>query len=235
MNLKPFFCFYGGKWRAAPRYPAPEGDLLIEPFAGAAGYAVRHHERQVVLYEADPVLAGVWDYLINVDPDEVRALPLDFGSVDDLLIPQEAKWLIGFWLNKGAAQPCKTPSAWMRLGTHVNSYWGATIRDRIANQVGAISHWKIHNASYEDAPDVSATWFVDPPYEKAGKHYRFRDIDYQALATWCRARRGLTIVCENSGATWLPFQDNHTAKSTPGARGKGYSREAVWIHGSEQR
>jgi hypothetical protein len=37
--LKPFFNYYGGKWRVARRYAPPEHDLIIEPFAGAAGYA----------------------------------------------------------------------------------------------------------------------------------------------------------------------------------------------------
>jgi hypothetical protein len=35
-NLKPFIRLYGGKYRAAPRYPKPLHDT---PFAGAAGYS----------------------------------------------------------------------------------------------------------------------------------------------------------------------------------------------------
>lgn len=30
-DLKPFFYFYGGKWRAAPKYPRPEHDFIVEP------------------------------------------------------------------------------------------------------------------------------------------------------------------------------------------------------------
>ena len=41
-RLRPFFCYYGGKWRAAPKYPPPEHDTIVEPFAGAAGYATRY-------------------------------------------------------------------------------------------------------------------------------------------------------------------------------------------------
>jgi hypothetical protein len=42
VNLKPFFCFYGGKWRVAPHYPAPEHTMVVEPFAGASGAGLLH-------------------------------------------------------------------------------------------------------------------------------------------------------------------------------------------------
>lgn len=34
MTLKPFWRYYGGKWRAAPSYPAPLHNTIVEPFAG---------------------------------------------------------------------------------------------------------------------------------------------------------------------------------------------------------
>lgn len=37
MNLRPFWRYYGGKFRAAPRYPKPTRSKLIEPFARSAG------------------------------------------------------------------------------------------------------------------------------------------------------------------------------------------------------
>lgn len=45
MILRPFFTYFGAKWRAAPHYPPPTHPTVIEPFAGAAGYALRHHTR----------------------------------------------------------------------------------------------------------------------------------------------------------------------------------------------
>jgi hypothetical protein len=107
--LAPFLSFYGSKYRMALRYPKPEHSLLVEPFAGAAGYAVRHaHPHlKVVLYDLDPVIAGVWDYLIRVTEREMRALPVDFKSTKDLpdWVPQEARWLMGFWITKWASPP----------------------------------------------------------------------------------------------------------------------------------
>lgn len=89
---------------------------------------------------------------------------------------------------------------------------------------------------YLTAPDVTATWFIDPPYKgEAGRLYRHHSIDYAALAGWCRSRRGQVIVCERQGASWLPFLPLTTVKATPGSRGKGTSAEVVWQHGPAQR
>jgi hypothetical protein len=230
--LSPFFGYYGGKWRSAPKhYPRPEYAALVEPFAGSAGYSLRYSDRKVILCEIDPILAGVWSYLIRVKPREILAIP-DVGpgsSVDDLRICQEARWLVGFWLNRGAPSPRKTPSRWMREGIRPGSFWGQRVRDTIARQVDAIRHWKVFNCSYTDCPTSrTATWFVDPPYVEAGKHYRFGSerIDYPELASWCRSRSGQVIVCENEGADWLPFWELGDVKTT---RAKRRSREVVWV------
>ena len=63
---------------------------------------------------------------------------------------------------------------------------------------------------------TEATWFIDPPYRVAGRHYRFGpdDIDYVSLGEWCRERPGLVIVCENAGADWLPFRPLDETKTT---------------------
>lgn len=73
--MRPFFCYYGGKWRAAPLYPQPEHGTIVEPFAGAAGYATRYPLNRVVLVEKDPILAGLWKYLTRVTARDIWALP----------------------------------------------------------------------------------------------------------------------------------------------------------------
>lgn len=233
-DLRPFFKFYGGKWRdAVKHYPAPTGRVIVEPFAGSAGFALRYHEKNVMLYDVDPVICGVWDYLIRVSSAEIRAIPdvpLD-GTVDDLKIPQEARWLVGFWLNTGSAAPRKSPSKWMRDGMTPGSFWGDRARERIARQVDAIRHWRVHHGSYaEIEPVLHATWFVDPPYQVAGKHYRFSSagIDFAHLGEWCRALPGQVIVCENEGADWLPFCKIADVKTTHPSR---RSSEVVWLSG----
>ena len=150
-------------------------------------------------------------------------------SIDELPIPQEAKWLIGFWVNAAASKPCKVPSAWMRSGKRPNCFWGPAIRSRIANQLIYIRHWSIICGDYRDAPDIEATWFVDPPYENMGKHYRCNDIDYVELAEWCRARRGQVMVCENDGATWLPFTPFIDCLAAPNKNGAKKSKGVLWM------
>jgi len=228
----PLFSFYGGKWRAGKRYPPPQHTTIIEPFAGSAGYSLRYPARRVVLVDRDPAVAGTWRWLLAATPAEILGLPdlCPGQTVDDLGLVQEARWFIGWWLNKGAASPCKTPSAWMRSGVRPNSYWGRAIRERVARDVQRIRHWQIIEGDYTDAPDVDATWFVDPPYVQAGRLYRHgaRGIDYEALGAWCKSRAGLTIVCEQQGAGWLPFRPFAAIKSNPSRHGGGHSLEAIW-------
>jgi site-specific DNA-adenine methylase len=232
-TLKPFFTYFGGKWRAAKHYPQPRYDAIIEPFAGAAGYALRYPTRQVTLIDRNEKIAAIWQYLVRVSESEIRSLPLTFATVDDLVeVPQEARWLIGFWLNKGCAAPRKTPSRWMRQGMHATSFWGEAIRARIAAQIGSIRHWRVIHGSYDDAPSAEATWFVDPPYEKAGHNYAhpLRDDEYAKLAAWCRSRQGQVLVCEAGGATWLPFQSFRSIKANQSSRGGKKSVEVLWTN-----
>ena len=239
MSLLPFFTYYGGKWRVAPRYPGPRHRQIVEPFAGSAGYALRYADREVLLCDADPVLAGLWRYLISVTPGEILRLPdlRDGETVDALAVPQEARWLIGFWLNKGAAAPRKTPSRWMRDGLRPGSYWGQKIRERIASQVEKIRHWRVYDTDYRCAEiDLPATYFVDPPYANAaGRYYRKNAISYLELGDWCRGLRGQVIVCENDGAAWLPFRPFHAAKAREGRGGGRVSYEAIWTNQEESR
>ena len=229
-TIRPFFTFYGGKYRAAPRYPKPKHSRIIEPFAGSAGYSMRYPDLNVTLVDADPVIAGVWDFLIRSTSTEIRALPLMSAGqhVDELAVCQEARWFIGFCLNKGRSAPSKTMSAWGCEPRYSQQFWGETIRERAASQVDRIKHWQIIHGDYTAAPDVEATWFIDPPYQVMGKHYVHRLVDYEALATWSRSRRGQVTVCENEGATWLPFRPFLTLKANESRTGGKRSKEAIW-------
>jgi hypothetical protein len=232
MILRPFWRYYGGKWRAARRgvYPAPRFRTIIEPFAGAAGYSLRYGRGcDVILIEKYPTVAAMWRYLITADPDEIRAIPC-VDNVDNLplWVPQAARWLVGFSMNSAASTPRRSLSAGRRMlrARHRQfEGWTEAMRERVALQVQVIRHWQIIEGDYSLAPDVEATWFIDPPYQGAGRHYVHGDrgIDYAKLAMWCRARRGQPIVCEQSGATWLPFRQVAMARSMRGA-----SAETMW-------
>ena len=161
------------------------------------------------------------------------ALPLAVTDVREMPLVQEAKWLIGFWLNKGMTSPCNVPSQWMRDHatdtSRRNTYWGDGVRGRIAGQLQYIRHWTITQQSYADIADQDACWFVDPPYQVSGARYRFNAIDFVHLAQWCQSRSGQVIVCEQQGATWLPFSPFRTIKALEGKKGSQTSHEVVWL------
>jgi hypothetical protein len=230
------FSYFGGKWRSAPAYPQPEHATIIEPFAGSAGYSLRYPSRQIVLVEKSEPIAAIWDYLIHATAAEILALPLlePGQSVDTLAVSQVARWLIGMWVNPGSAQPKKTLGNWKgsdACWSLDSVIWSAKSRRRIARQVGHIRHWRIIHGDYTDAPDVNATWYIDPPYQRMGKHYPHGAdaIDFGRLGTWCRSRRGQVIVCEADGADWLPFRYLGAMKACP-VNSTGVSREAIWTN-----
>ncbi len=236
MSVGPFWRYYGGKWRAAPRYPAPVHDLIIEPFAGAAGYACRYPERDVLLIDLSPTIAGIWQWLINATPDDVLAVPdvPEGGTYDDIEAPQGARHLVGFWCATAAAYPRLTVSKWAKLeggpdGDGGYGWGGWTrARERVAQWVPRIRHWRAECAGYADAPDVPATWFVDPPYQgPAGRKYMEHAVDYAHLGEWAQSRRGQLIVCEQGGADWLPWNGSLQVLGA----GRRSSAEVVYCRG----
>lgn len=241
--LRPFWWYYGGKWRAAPHYPAPRYNTIVEPFAGAAGYSLRHYQRRVILVEKYPVVAEIWRYLIGAPSSEILRIP-SVDHVDDLpaWVPQGGRWLVGFAMNAATVAPCRQLSSGRKqaraLG-RVFEGWSEAMRARVASQVDHIRHWKILEGGYEqvDAVDVErlgpATWFVDPPYQVAGVHYVHGStrIDFEHLGAWCRTLRGQAIVCENEGATWLPFVTHRTIQASMMSRKGGKSHEVIWEGG----
>jgi len=240
-KLRPFWRYYGGKWRAAPRYPAPAHGTIIEPFAGAAGYSMRYPDRRVVLIERDPMIAETWRWLIGASRADVLAVPLVDDTRDlPAWVRKGAINLIVLLLSEASASgprgqtvQSKRVTKGVANGERMRG-WGEAMRDRVASQVDAIKHWTIIEGDYTDAPNVEATWFVDPPYDnRAGRAYRFHDIDYPALGDWCRTRQGQVIACENDGATWLPFRPLYSVTTRMnGAKGEGgrKSTEAIWTN-----
>lgn len=195
------FSYYGTKARLAKYYPAPSCAVLIEPFAGAAGYACMYPDREVKLYDANPKIIAVWKYLIAAKPTDIADLPdVQQGqSVNSFSQLSDAeRWLIGFCINPASTCPKVTASQ--------RSAWGR-YKLRIQANVPKVKHWTADNLSWVDVPNIQATWHIDPPYQKAGKYYYgYSGIDFVKLAAWCRQRDGQVMVCENAGADWLPFK-----------------------------
>lgn len=231
-HLRPFWRYYGSKWRAAPRYPAPIYSTIVEPFAGAAGYALRYPDRNVVLVEKYACIAGIWRWLIGATRADVLSVPVVDSTADlPSWVSQEARWLVGFCLQDTAKRPCANLSAGMRRKREAGEDrgWSARMRERVAFQVDSIRHWRVIEGDYSAAPDIRATWFIDSPYVRTGVHYKHgsRDLDFAALGGWCHTRRGQVMVCEEGNADWLPFRPlYHTV--TAGNHHSGTS-ELLWI------
>jgi hypothetical protein len=208
--MQPFFSFYGSKHNLARHLGPPQRPLVIEPFAGSACYSTFHNVRRVILVDKDPVICGVWRYLIRARPEEILALPWRINSVEELPsnVPQEAGWLIGFLFDRGMAKPALRRSNWARQPQSYTKVWSKTVRQRIAEQLPYIRDWKVIEGDYTSAPDVEAHWHIDPPYQITGHNYccGSGEINYAALAHWCEQRTGFVQVCEAEGADWLPFE-----------------------------
>lgn len=220
-GLSPFMSYYGSKARSAWRYPQPIYDTIIEPFAGGAGYSLLHYEKDVVLIERDPRLVCIWRFLIGASAEEILGLPLLGLNQTVFDLPScslGGRELIRSWLQGGSRNGKNSFSSMAKNNLLQNpntpKFWGEACRARIAAQVDKIKHWKVIDGDYKQAPDKEATWFIDPPYNNAaGRVYTFHKIDYPSLGIWCRDRRGQVCVCENEGATWLPFRPLYSTKN----------------------
>ena len=85
------FYYYGAKARYASKYPPPRHRIVIEPFAGAAGYSLYHLKHGningAILIEKDPRVVELWNRLLRMTPEQVLALePPSVGEwTDDFL------------------------------------------------------------------------------------------------------------------------------------------------------
>lgn len=228
--LHPFFSYFGSKYRMAKYYPKPLYDVIVEPFAGSAGYSLLYPTNKIILYDNYEPVVMLWNYLINVKKEEILSLPLDNNGhdfckeypVSDCNIAPEAKILIGFWLTESQTSYSRYPLSKSRGGN-----WSARKRNMLANQVDSIRHWRINNKSYDKIEiNQECTWFIDPPYSKAGKRYKNNTIDYQRLGDWCKNKKGQTIVCEQNGADWLEFS---TFQNASNGSNKKYE-EVMWTN-----
>lgn len=236
--VNAFFWYFGSKQKLSRYYFSPKHDTIIEPFAGGAGYSLRYPSRKVILYEINPVVASLWDYLIKVKEKELINLP---DETDDRL-PQEANFFIILCNYSGKVhirqnQELINSSNYYdaekitEKNTNVTKRWvdvkGGWEKHKLkcALNLRYIRHWKIYNKSYEECPNQEACWFIDPPYSNRKEaYYAFNDVNYEALSHFCKTRLGQVQVCEADTADWLPFTQFRRVKTF-----RGWSNEVVWF------
>jgi site-specific DNA-adenine methylase len=230
--------YFGSKWRLAPKYPAPQCDTIIEPFAGGAGYSLLHYEKNVKLYDKSPYVVAVWKFLIESTREDILNLPVvePGEKVSEMGLPLGAEYLIRSWLDiyNGGQQARDHRVAWpLKEWPDVPmQFWGIKCRQRIADHVEYLNHWTCdHVDDYTDIPNRCASWHIDPPYQNQGKHYKYSsgDIDFKRLGEWCKSRDGHVVVCENEGADWLPFVRHCEQNGVSYKDGKAKrSVEVIW-------
>lgn len=221
----------------APLYDEPRHPLVIEPFAGAAAYSMFHLAaiEHVWLIEKDERVAALWERLLAMEPEDVLKIrvPRSGDDISDFLLMTAAA-------SNGVAQSRRMT---------VTDRMPKCIRAMLARIAEILPEAKrkvtVVCGDYRDAPDVEATWFIDPPYQVTvppggtsrpqGMGYargcRSLDLDYDALGDWCRSRQGQVLVCEQAGATWLPFRPvglSFDSANRP-------LREVAWTNGSGSR
>jgi hypothetical protein len=230
--MRPFFSYYGAKYTGARYYGPPRRDLVIEPFAGSACYSTRWTPSHVKLFDVSPDICDLWDFLIRCSERDVAGIPDTFESYDEVAaLPRGARLLVSFWIAKGRAEPSGALSPWyfQYRDDRTCRVWGPAVKRRILAQKPALQAWSVDCLSWDKIPVEDAHWHVDPPYSNAaGARYPNSAIDFAALGRWCQSLPGAVDVCENVGASWLPFEPLYDVVSCRGRRTGAVSREAVW-------
>jgi len=213
------FYYYGRKKQIARHYPKPQFDTIVEPFAGAASYAM-HKENwklRVVLIEKDPKVCDVWHWLIDEATEEsIRKLP-------DLRTGEKSSEFLHI---VHAATKMAFKYRTIKVTPVLERNWEISKRV-MACSVHKVKHWELIEGDYRVSPDIEATWFIDPPYKHApGDGYAFgsKQMDYEKLADWTMDRRGQLICCEGEFGDYLPFE---TLLELPGVAGK-ISQEKIY-------
>jgi hypothetical protein len=219
------FYYYGRKKQIIKHYPAPSFDTIVEPFAGAASYSLHddNWKKQVILIEKDQQVAGVWQWLIN------EASPKDIAKLPDLQVGEKSSLFLHII---HAATKMAFDYKTIKVTPVLARNWEISKRHMVKN-LFKIKHWKIIHEDYTSAPDVEATWFIDPPYQNdsgAGYRYGNAELDYRKLADWVLSRRGEVICCEGQGADYLPFQPLLTLMGVAGKQ----SQEMIFYRSAEE-
>jgi site-specific DNA-adenine methylase len=215
------FYYYGRKKQFVRLYPAPVFGCIIEPFAGSAAYALHDNNwrKEVILVEKDERVAAIWKWLINeATAQEIQRMPvLRIGE-------RTSKFLHIIHAATKMAFHYKT----IKVTPVLARNWEISKR-HMARNLHKIKHWKILTGDYRQAPDVEATWFIDPPYKNSpGQGYKHGSnrLDYNTLACWVRSRKGQVICCEGEFGDYLEFAPLRDCKGVAGKSSKErmYSR-----------
>lgn len=213
MKIGPLFKWFGSKWQSAKHYPHPEHDDVCEPFAGGAGYSLNYVEKKVCIWDEDHHLMQLWPWLIgSATSQDILDIPVDVPEGTDIRtlgLSVGQSLLMKHWQRTNNVGECWTISPWGSMP----GQWTTNTRARVADQFHRIRHWRFESPK----ADVTATWFIDPPYIWNYRYHRkLAPFDHLSLAKLVHAIPGksLVIVCEAKDKktgecpSYLPFVDH---------------------------
>lgn len=220
------FSYYGSKTNLVKLYPRPKHGKIIEPFAGAAKYALEYFDRDILLVDKYEVVVGVWKWLQQCSPSDILSLPknLPLGTKIDSLQwdCKEQRDFYGFIIGCASSRPVGKTTVRKTIARPNFVNFGL---NRVAKDLFKIKHWDIKVGDYRDIPNETATWFIDPPYQFGGDSYPIgnKKIDFKSLSEWSMERAGQVIVCENTKADWMDFKPMIKQRGSLKS-----STEAIW-------
>lgn len=234
MKCGPLFKWFGSKWQSAKRYPEPRFDIIIEPYAGGAGYSLNYCDRQVRIYDNDPHLCRLWPWLINeATPAAIAEIPLGLPVGTDIRtigLSEGQALLLKHWQRTNNVGDCWTVSPW----GHMPGQWTASTRARLQEDVLKVKHWQ-----WGLKGRGRATIFIDPPYLYNYRYRKGRQFDFEKLAFRVRRLQSLgcqviacEAVCPKTGAVpdYLPFVPSHeSVTSRRKADQSHHSRELIYV------
>lgn len=242
-GIHPLFKWFGSKWQAAPKYPAPKFDRIVEPFAGGAGYSLRYPDKRVTICETNPNLQILWPWLIHEATESlIREIPIGVPvgtDIRSLGLSTGQSYLLKTWQRTNTTGGCWTISPW----GNEPGQWTANTRARVAEEVYAIKHWNFEPDGLRvlrvaaELGSPSSTWFVDPMYTFNYQYNTKNRHNYEELGRLVRTLSGQTIVCEaecpKTGKVpdWLPFVPfGKSVTSRRKATQNHHSKELIWTN-----
>lgn len=237
MRVGPMLKWFGSKWSATKRgnYPDPLPGLpIFEPYAGGAGYSLNHCDHPVVIWEDDPHLSELWQWLITEATSElVMAIPVGVPEgtpIQDLRLSKGQALLLKHWQRTNNVGNCWTVSKW----GHLPGQWNVHTQERVAREVECIKHWKFLPIDYTRR----GTYYFDPPYQY-NYRYRFKEaFDYlQMVSNISLISKGSRVIvceaiCPKTGAipTYLPFSASHQQVTSRRKQSQNHhSKELIWV------
>ena len=212
------FPYYGGKKQIIHHFPLPKHNTIIEPFAGAAAYALHNAQPDttVILIEKNPDIAKVWKYLKRATCREILLLPIP--RTGETLAAKKYAYLTNTQrkLISLFTSPHNSPYT-NNMVVSARTKWNKSSRLALSKRLKLVRNWIIYCDDYNCLKNIRATWFIDPPYQTLdtcttkngrayGPKYGSNSLDYSKLASFVRSCKGQLIVTEKMGASWLPFR-----------------------------